>query len=341
MTRTDTDAALAQRILRAEARAIEAAADAVDEHFDRAVDLISSCAERHASVLVSGLGKSGHIGCKIAATLSSLGVTSHAVHPTEAVHGDLGRFRPDDVAICISHSGTTEEVVALAAILRQDGIPVIAITRRHPESPSALERLATATIDDGVETEAGDELDTPLLAPTSSTTSALAIGDALALAVASRARFTDEQFAKRHPGGRLGGLLRPVTDLLRFRVGENLPLIEPTETVRAALEHGAEAGRRPGALLVVDPKDGSLAGIFTDGDLRRLVRADAAKLDAPIADVMTKSPRALQRSALARDAAIMIQEHRQDEIPVVDEHNRPIGLLDVQDLIAMRLVEQD
>jgi len=336
---THGELATARDSIRAAAHAASAAADALDESFCRAVDLAAGCAQAGGTVLVSGLGKSGLIGAKIAATLSSLGVPSHTVHPTEAAHGDLGRFRPSDIAICMSHSGETEEVVTLASILRQDGIPIIAITRRHPASPSTLERLATAVLDDAVDAEAGETGDgPPLLAPTCSTTSALALGDALALAVARRMRFTGEQFARRHPGGRLGGLLRPVVELLRFRAGENLALVGPAETVRAALDHADTIERRPGALLIAEPTTGVLEGIFTDADLRRLVRRDRDGLDRAIAEVMTRHPRTLADTALARDAAAMIREHRQDEIPVVDASGRPVGLLDVQDLIAMRLV---
>ncbi|MCC5824057.1 MAG: SIS domain-containing protein [Phycisphaerales bacterium] len=328
------------RVLRHEAEAVAALAESADDRYARAVDLIVACADAGGSVLVSGLGKSGLIGSKISATLASLGITSHAVHPTEAVHGDLGRFRPSDVAVCLSQSGETEEVVALASILRQDAIPVIAITRgcnnadRHP---SSLERIATVTLPTLVGDEAGDG---DFMAPTSSTTAALAIGDALALAAARRRAFTEADFRRRHPGGQLGGLLRPVTDLIRFQAGVNLPLVDEGMTVQDALQAAAKVVRRPGALLVTG-QGGALAGIFTDSDLRRLILRDTAELTRPISAVMTRAPRALPDSALARDAVAMFREHRQDEIPIIDDAGRPVGLLDVQDLIAMRLVRED
>jgi arabinose-5-phosphate isomerase len=265
-----------------------------------------------------------------------LGITSHPVHPTEAAHGDLGRFRPQDVAICLSHSGETDEVVALAAILRQDDIPVIAITR-DGAGASALGRVAAVTLAALVIGEAGDG---DFMAPTSSTTAALAIGDALALAAARRRSFTEADFRRRHPGGQLGGLLRPVIELFRFRAGENLPLVGDQTTVRAALEEAARVVRRPGALLITD-QTGRLAGIFTDSDLRRLILRDPAEMDRPIDAVMTRGPRTLPHTALARDAAAMFREHRQDEIPIIDDDGRPLGLLDVQDLIAMRLVRAE
>lgn len=347
-----SESAYAAKVLADEADAIRRAADALEgpraADFARAVDLIEAATNAGGTVLVSGLGKSGLIGQKIAATMSSLGIPAHAVHPTEAVHGDLGRFRSTDVAICISHSGETEEVCALAAILKQDGLPIIAITRGNAPAnsedanapSSSLDRLADATLAELVDREAAaDDSAMSIAAPTSSTTVTLALGDALALAVARRRSFTNKDFQKSHPGGHLGGLLRPITELLRFRAGDNLPLIEPGESITDALEHAATIERRPGAMLIVDPATGALAGIFTDSDLRRLVRRDRAALDRPIAEAMTANPRSLPASALARDAVAMIREHRQDEIPVVDTDGKPVGLLDVQDLIAMKLVK--
>ncbi|MGP1271885.1 MAG: KpsF/GutQ family sugar-phosphate isomerase [Phycisphaerales bacterium] len=331
-TRSDAELEFGRATLREQARAIESLAADLGAGFEQAVELVVRCAEADGSVIVSGLGKSGLIGGKISATLASLGIPSHAVHPAEASHGDLGRFRPRDTLIALSKSGETEEVVNLAAILRQDGLPIISVTCRS-DAPSSLERLATVALTLPVADEAGGSP-----APTVSTTCTLALGDALALAAARRRRFTDADFAKRHPGGSLGGLLRPVTDALRFRAGENLPLVNETRTVAQALsEAAASTPRRPGALMLVDDA-GRLSGLFTDGDLRRLVLADATRLQRPIAEVMTRRPRTLDESALLRDAVAMVREHRQDEIPVVDRDGRPVGLLDVQDLIAMRLV---
>lgn len=309
--------------------------------FDAAVGVLTACADRGGTVLVSGLGKSGLVGAKISATLASLGIPSHSVHPSEAAHGDLGRFRASDAVVCISNSGSTEEVVALAALLRQDNLPIVSMTGRTQGEPgdhggpSALERLATVALSLCVGREAGWP---DLVAPTCSTTNTLALGDALALAVARRRNFTDEDFAKRHPGGALGGLLRPVVDALRFTVGKNLPLIPDHVTVEEALRTAAQQGRRPGALLVTNT-NGRLAGIFTDGDLRRLVLRDPSEMKRPIGTVMTREPRRLPAAALLRDAVQMVREFRQDEIPVVDEADRPVGLLDVQDLIAMKLVQ--
>ncbi|MEZ6243802.1 MAG: KpsF/GutQ family sugar-phosphate isomerase [Phycisphaerales bacterium] len=330
----DAEREFIRGVLRDEARAVAALADQVGAPFHEACDRIEACAEQGGTVLVSGLGKSGLVGAKISATFASLGIPSHPVHPTEAAHGDLGRFRAADVVICLSHSGETDEVVALAASLKQDGLPVIAITRgaAEGEEASRLERIAEVTLAALVRDEAGGEF----MAPTCSTTAAMAIGDALALAVARRRNFTHEDFAKRHPGGQLGGMLRPVTELLRFRAGVNLPLVDPATSVEQALNEADRAGRRPGALLVVEHD--RLVGIFTDGDLRRLVLRNPEELKHPMREVMTRGPRTIRDTALARDAVAAFREHRQDEIPVVDAEGRPVGLLDVQDLITMRLV---
>jgi arabinose-5-phosphate isomerase len=326
------------RALTHESSAIDALASTVDQRYTQAVDLIVGCADAGGTIIVSGLGKSGHIGAKISATMASLGITSHAVHPTEAAHGDLGRFRKNDLVICLSHSGETSELVALAAILRQDKLPIIAITRGGSEgNPSSLERLADVTLAVGVNDEAGDG---DFLAPTTSTTATLAIGDALALAAARRRSFTNEDFRARHPGGALGNLLKPVSQLIRFHTGKNLPIANEGDTVAQALQDASKIKRRPGALLVTD-NAGTLTGIFTDSDLRRLVLRDANELQSPIAAVMSKAPKTLSDTALANDAVAMFREYRADEIPIVDADHKPVGLLDVQDLIAMKLVRED
>ncbi len=328
--------AFAQSVLRAEAAAVGSLVDHLGEPFHDAVAVLCACADAGGTVLVTGLGKSGLIGAKISATLASLGIPSHSVHPSEAAHGDLGRFRPTDVAICLSFSGETEEVVNLAAILKQDALPILSITRRSTP-PSTLERLATVALTLPFEDEAAPGF----AAPTSSTTATLALADALALAAARRRHFTTSDFHKRHPGGSLGGQLRPVTDVLRFRAGENLPLAIETASVREALTHADGTPRRPGALLIVNPATGVLTGIFTDSDLRRLMLRDPGALDQPLANVMTRAPRTIPADALVRDALLMIREHRQDEVPVIDRDGKPVGLLDVQDLIALRLIRRE
>jgi arabinose-5-phosphate isomerase len=296
----------------------------------RAVGLLEGCT---GHVVVCGMGKSGLIGAKVAATLSSLGQPAHFLHPSEAVHGDLGRVRAGDVAILLSYSGGTEEVVNLAAILRTDGVPRIGISSRHD---SHLAQLCDVHLAIGDVVEA-----CPLqLAPTASTTAMLAMGDALALAVARRRNFAADDFHRRHPGGSLGAGLKQVTEVLRFRVGVNLPTVREDERVGDALRMTGD-GRRAGALVVVD-SEGRLTGIFTDGDLRRHLNTDgAALLERPMRAVMTARPTTLPVEALVRDAVQLVREKRLDEIPVVDAAGRPVGLIDVQDLVAMRIVQED
>jgi len=244
----------------------------------------------------------------------------------------MGRVRKDDVVWAFSYSGNTEEVVVLCTLVKQDGVKVVGTSAKRG---SRLARLSDVHLCIGDITEA-----CPLnLAPTTSTTASLAVGDAVALAVSRRKHFTAEDFQKRHPGGLLGAGLRPVTEILRFRVGKNLPLIPEGVTVREALAL-AETGRRPGAMLIVDD-GGVMTGIFTDGDLRRLVMDSGDRgLDTVICDVMTKGPRKLTDDQLVRDTVQLVREHRQDEIPVVDGDGRPVGLVDVQDLIALKVIEE-
>jgi arabinose-5-phosphate isomerase len=247
------------------------------------------------------------------------------------MHGDLGRVRPGDVALLLSYSGGTEELVNLAAILRTDGIARIGISCNHQ---THLARLCDAHLAIGDVVEA-----CPMnLAPTASTTAMLAMGDALSLAVSRRRNFQADDFRRRHPGGALGAGLRGVTEVLRFRVGENVSTVREAVTVADALRTTGD-GRRAGALLVVDDA-GRLVGIFTDGDLRRRVNELGASLLArPVREVMTARPTALPADALVRDAVQLVRERRLDEIPVVGHDGQPIGLIDVQDLVSMKVID--
>lgn len=293
-----------------------------------AIDLLERC---RGHVIVSGMGKSGLVGAKISATLTSLGQPSSALHPAEAVHGDLGRVRKGDVTMLLSYSGETEEVVNLAAILKADDVPMIGISSSHE---SSLARLSTVHLSLGDLTEA-----CPLkLAPTASTTAMLAVGDALALALSRRRNFGADDFQRRHPGGMLGAGLRPVAQVLRFKVGHNLPVVRDDVTVREACTQ-TSTGRRPGAVVLVD-EQGRLSGIFTDGDLRRLMLQDPGGMDRRISEIMTRRPEHLVMDDLVRDAVRLMRENRHDEIPVLDRDGKPVGLVDVQDLIAMKVVEE-
>lgn len=337
LVRSDDEREYLASCLRAESDAILGVLAGLDDGASRAVDLFENAARRGGAIVVTGMGKSGLIGKKISATLSSLGAPSHDVHPAEAVHGDLGRIRSVDCVLALSYSGETEEVVALAAMLRQDGVGVVSIVGGKRGGESSLARVSDVALSIGDVTEACAET----LAPTSSTTATLALGDALSLALSRRLLFTANDFRKRHPGGGLGGLLRPVTEILRFVVGQNLPVVRDNLTVGEALEQASALTRRPGAIILVDARE-RLSGLFTDGDLRRLVMQERTKhgdpLARPIAEVMTRTPRTLPSSALVRDAVHMVREFRSDEIPVVDETGRPVGVLDVQDLISLKVV---
>lgn len=332
----------AHRLLRAEAEAVSGLISRVDDDFVRAVDLLVACARRGGAVLVSGLGKSGLVGAKISATLASLGLPSHFIHPVEAAHGDLGNFRDTDLCIALSNSGETDEVLSLVACLRQDGIDVIGICAGQDAAAgsqvtgrSRLERLSTVTLTTGrVDQRFGSSP-----APMCSTTATLAMGDALALCASQLLEFSQADFAKRHPGGSLGGLLKPVVEALRFVAGKNLIPVPDDMTVDAALRHSETAQRRPGAMLLVDRQSGELTGIFTDADLRRLILKDPGLMGRPVSSIMSKNPSCLPDTARLADAVHLVQEFRRDEIPVVDAKGRPVGLLDVQDLIAMRLVQ--
>ncbi|MBH04714.1 MAG: KpsF/GutQ family sugar-phosphate isomerase [Phycisphaeraceae bacterium] len=328
--------AFAQSVLQAEADAISGIT--VSESFHQAVDLILNATSAHAggSVVVSGLGKSGLIGQKLSATLTSTGTPSHFLHPTEALHGDLGRVRHQDVVVLLSYTGSTDEIVALASILRQDQVATIAMVGR----PNCeLERLSTVTLHIGHVEEA-----CPLnLAPTASATAMLALGDAIALSVMRHRHFSTEDFKKVHPGGTLGRLLAPVIEIMRFRTGENVPVIQTGSRIDqayTATEKSAQANglRRTGALLIVD-KNETLVGIFTDADLKRsLVKNGNRVWQCPIDDYMKRHPTTLKATDLVRDAVRIVHEMRFDEIPVVDDKNRPLGLIDVQDLMSLKVV---
>jgi arabinose-5-phosphate isomerase len=322
---------LLERSLRTEAEAISSVAallaGAEGDAWRLAIDLLEAC---RGHVVVSGMGKSGLVGAKISATLSSLGQPSNVLHPAEAVHGDLGRIRGGDVALLLSASGETEELVVLAGILKADGLPRIGVSMR-PES--RLARLCDVHLSMGDLAEACPHN----LAPTTSTTVMMAIGDALALALAARRNFAADDFHRHHPGGMLGVGMRPITEVLRFRVDRNLAVVEDGVSAGEAIRPSGE-DRRAGAVLLVDGS-GRLSGIFTDGDLRRLLNRDgAAGLERPIREVMTPSPAHLTTAHAVRDAVAMVRERRLDEIPVVDAEGRPVGLLDVQDLVTLKAV---
>lgn len=312
-----------REIVRQEASALLELAHALDGAFCAAVARIVAC---RGTVIVTGMGKAGLIGRKVAATLSSTGSRAQFLHPAEAVHGDLGCVDAADVVLAFSNSGETEEICRLLPILRRIGVAVIAVTARES---STLGAAADATIVLGHLPEAGQFG----LAPSTSTTAMLAVGDALAL-VASRAkRFTREQFAVYHPAGALGRKLQTAGEIMRQ--GDQLRIAPETATIREVFVGIRKPGRRTGAVMLVDG-DGRLSGLFTDSDLARLLEGRREhQLDRPIREAMTASPKHISREAPLADAVALLSQFRISELPVTDGQSRPVGLIDITDVIAL------
>ncbi len=311
------DLAVARRVLRIEAQAVLDLVDRVDERLSSAVEHLASCRGR---VIVTGMGKSGIIARKIAATLSSTGTPAHFLHPAEAVHGDLGAVQPDDVVVPISQSGETPEVLRLVERIRRLGARIVALTG----SPSStLGRAADVTLDCGVSAEA-----CPLnLAPTASTTAALAFGDALAMTLLVAKGFREEDFAHLHPGGQLGKRLLPVERLMR--TGASLPCIDAGAPMSEVLRTMTEAGL---GMTCVTAESGELAGVITDGDLRRRLAEPGDLLALTAADVMTRSPLTIAASALAVEALRLMEARRVTALIVVDDRLRIAGVVHLHDL---------
>ena len=314
----------AKTVLKIERDALDRLMRRVDHHFERAVDLLGRCLGR---VVVTGMGKPGIIGQKLSATLSSLGAPSLWLHPAEAAHGDLGKVTAQDVVIALSHSGETDEILHLLPVLKRIGARVIAITG-NPKSRLAMH--ADVVLDTGVKNEASPWG----LVPTASTTAMLALGDALAVALSEQRGFKPEDFAALHPGGSLGKRLTlRVEDLMR--AGSANPIARAQDPVQKVLLKITKA--RAGSAAVVNEK-GALIGIFTDGDLRRHLGNDSQILRRRVCEVMTKNPKTLPLGHLAGEALRLLRHHRIDEIPIVDSRLRPVGLLDIQDLLKAGLV---
>ncbi len=310
----------AKEVLDIEAKAVLRLRERIGESFERAVEMILDCKGR---VIVSGMGKPGIIGRKISATLASTGTPSLVMHPAEAIHGDLGMMTGDDIVIVISNSGRTEEVTRLLPFIKKIGAKMIAMTG---DLDSPLARHADCVLDCGVDTEA-----CPFnLAPTASTTAALAMGDALAVVLLEKRGFRIEDYAFFHPGGSLGKQLLKVSDMMR--TGERNPIVSEDALVRDALVAATRA--RAGTAVIVD-NDGRLAGIFTDGDLRRHVEKDPDLLSKPVKDYMTRSPMTISPDKLVGEAMRLIKSKRMKDLPVVDSDGKPVGFIDEQDLLGM------
>ncbi|PKL50876.1 MAG: KpsF/GutQ family sugar-phosphate isomerase [Planctomycetes bacterium HGW-Planctomycetes-1] len=321
------DLEYARQVINAEAKGVAKMAELVDKTFADAAELIYNC---KGAVIVTGIGKAGIVGRKISATLASTGTPSHFLHPAEAVHGDLGRLRKGDIVLALSYGGETDEIIRLINIVKQLEVKLIAITA---SSDSRLAAHSDIVLCMGQLDEA-----CPFgVAPSVSTTCMLAIGDALALTVMKVRKFSIEDYARFHPAGSLGPKLITVEQSMLFKAGEKLPLAKITDTVKQLLEKNSEI-KRHGAVMIVDA-GGKLAGIITDADLRRLMAKDGAKFfDYAVKDIMTPNCKRIRASALAAEAMAIFHKHRIDDLPVVDEQDKPIGLIDVQDIVAIKIV---
>jgi arabinose-5-phosphate isomerase len=314
---------LARRVIAIEAAAVSALASRIDSGFMAAVGILLGCRGR---VIVSGMGKSGHIARKLAATFASTGTPAHFVHPAEAAHGDLGMITGSDVLVALSNSGESDELAVIVPLVKRQGARLIALTG-NPRSSLALQ--ADAHLDTSVAEEA-----CPLgLAPTASTTAALAMGDALAVALLDARGFGPEDFARSHPGGALGRrLLTRVRDVMRG--GDAIPRVPAGASVGDAVLEISRKGL--GMTAVMD--GAQLAGIFTDGDLRRLIADGTARFDGPVSAVMTRAPRTIGQEALAVDAVTLMEQNRISQLLVTDASGNICGALNMHDLFQAKVV---
>ena len=315
----------ARTVIATEAASIRALEPRIGASFVDACRLIMGCAGR---VVVTGMGKSGHVGRKIAATLASTGTPAFFVHPGEASHGDLGMILPQDVVLALSNSGETDEVLFILPVLKRQGIPLIAITGNER---SSLAEQADVHLDASISAEA-----CPLgLAPTASTTAALVMGDALAVALLEARGFTSEDFARSHPAGSLGRrLLLHISDVMH--TGEGIPAVSPDASLTVAL---MEMTRKHLGMTAVVDADRRLLGVFTDGDLRRALDDEGVNLrGATVAELMTRGPKTIGADKLAIEAAQMMEKHQIHALLVVDERQRVVGALNIHDLLRARVV---
>jgi arabinose-5-phosphate isomerase len=322
------DIEYAKSVIRSEAEAIHSMIPLIGDSFSVAAQMVF--ANTSGSVIVTGMGKAGIIGQKISATLASTGTPSHFLHPAEAVHGDLGRVQKNDIVLALSHSGESDEIVRLISPIKQQEVKLIAITG---DPNSRLARHSDVVLNIGRVQEV-----CPLgIAPSVSTTCMLAIGDALAFAVMKARDFGPEDYARFHPAGALGAKLITVGQSMMFQRGEELPLSAAEDTIGQMLSKNEHLKRR-GAVMIVDEK-GRLIGIVTDADLRRAIAQKGHDvLNCTVGRVMSKDCKRVTEDALAAEAMAVFHKFRIDELPVVDADDRPVGMIDVQDIVTIKIV---
>jgi arabinose-5-phosphate isomerase len=313
-----------QQVIATEQAALETLKPFINQNFQQACQLILDCTSR---VVVMGMGKSGHIGNKIAATLASTGTPAFFVHPAEASHGDLGMITPQDVVIAISNSGEAHEILSILPVIKRLHIKLISITAN---GQSSMAQFADVSLEIGKSVEA-----CPLgLAPTSSTTATLVLGDALAVALLAARGFTAEDFALSHPGGALGRkLLLRVSDLMHS--GDTIPVVQESTLIKDAL---LEISRKGLGMTAVVNAHGQLTGIYTDGDLRRTLDLELNIRTTPMIQVMTKNPKTIRPQLLAAEAVALMEEKKINGVIVVDEYRHPVGALNMHDLLKAGVV---
>jgi len=317
----------ARRVIGIETESLQRLADRLDSSFGAAVELLKETLDQRGKIIVVGVGKSGNIGHKIAATLNSTGATAVVLNSLNALHGDLGLLSDGDAIIVLSYSGETLEMLDLLPFIKRFDVRIIALTGK---TDSTLSRHSDITLDTSVEREA-----CPLnLAPTSSSTAMLVMGDALAMVLLEARGFTEEDFARYHPGGALGrALLTKVSDIMR--IGGELATVGESASIREVL--AAMTATRSGACLILT-KSGALAGIFTHGDFARCFQQNPDIADRPVNDFMTRKPVSVHADSLAAEAVKTIGRNRIDDVVVLDADGRPVGLIDSQDLARLKIV---
>lgn len=310
-----------KKIISEEAQAILNLVESLDENFSNAVDkILNMSATGH--IIVSGMGKAGFIGMKISATLASTGVPSFFLHPAEAVHGDLGRYTKDDLALILSNSGETDEILKIIPTIKRIGCPIISITASNKSTLAKHSDIALAI---GKQKEVG-----PLnIAPTTSAIAMLALGDALAMSILNEKKLTAEEYAMYHPGGSLGRSLMLASEIMRK--DDQICVVNESLSIKEVVKSYSATPGRPGAAIITN-NNGELTGIFTDGDLRRCLDKDIDFINEKVSTIMGSNPKTVSKDTLAVEILRILSENKIDQIIVVDDTKLPVGVVDIQDL---------